>query len=208
MDLESVHNIHSIETLIELLRRRVGSPISHANLAGDLQCDAKTVKRWIVMLENLYVLFPVRPYSAKIARSLLKAPKYYFTDSGQVAGDPGARLENVVACALQKEIHLQRDCRGEIITLHYLRTKDGKEIDFALARDGIVSHLIEVKHADAQVGAHFGHFRKFFPDAAAVQLVHALDRNRTYPDGLSVRRAAGWLADIDLSPPGISHPSE
>jgi len=40
-------NIRSIETLIELLRRRVGSPVSHTNLAGDLQCDAKTVQRWV-----------------------------------------------------------------------------------------------------------------------------------------------------------------
>ncbi len=200
IDLESVHNIQSIETLIELLRHRVGSPISHANLAGDLQCDAKTVKRWIFMLENLYVIFPVRPYSTKIARSLRKAPKYYFIDSGQVAGDDqGARLENVVACALLKEIHLRQDCFGENIGLHYLRTKDGKEIDFALAREGVVSHLIEVKQSDAQASKHFGHFRKYFRDAMAVQLVHKLDRERTYPDGLEVRKAAAWLAGLDLS---------
>jgi len=201
VDLESVHSIHSIETLIELLRRRVGAPVSYANLSGDLQCDAKTVKRWILMLENLYVLFPVRPYSKKISRSLLKAPKYYFSDSGQVEGDPGAKLENAVACALQKEIHARQDRLGESLALHYLRTKDGREIDFALTRDGQVTQIIEVKHNDPQPSRHFKHFRRHFPKARAVQLVQDLDRERTYPDGLEVRKASNWLCKLDLSPP-------
>ena len=200
VDLESVHSVQSIETLIELLRRRVGSPVSHANLAGDLQCDSKSVKRWILMLENLYVLFPVRPYSKKLSRSLLKAPKYYFLDSGQVEGDPGARLENVVACALLKEIHGRQDRLGEALALHYLRTKDGREIDFALTRAGEVTQLVEVKHNDPKPSRHFEHFRKTFPEARAVQLVQHLDRERTYPDGLEVRKASTWLSGLDLAP--------
>ncbi len=198
VDLASVHSIQSIETLIELLRRRVGSPVSHANLARDLQCDAKTVKRWLILLENLFVIFTVRPFSAKVARSLLKAPKYYFYDSGQILGDAGARIENVVACALQKEIHRLADSQGESLSLHYLRTKDGREIDFALARNGSVIQLIEVKHAEAGPSPQFKHFRINFAEARATQVVQKLDRERTYPDGLEVRKAANWLAKLEL----------
>ena len=176
----------------------MSSPISHANLAGDIQCDAKTVKRWTLMLENLYVLFPVRPYSQKISRSLLKAPKYYLLDCGQVEADSGAKLENVVACALLKEIHGLQDRRGESLALHYLRTKDGREIDFALVRDGQVTHLIEVKHNDSRPSRHFPYFRRSFPKAQAVQLVQELGRERTYPDGLEVRKASHWLANLNL----------
>jgi uncharacterized protein len=199
VDLEAVHSIHSIETLIELLRRRVGAPVSHANLAADLQCDAKTAKRWILMLENLYVLFTVRPHSHKVARSLLKAPKYFFLDTGQVEGDAGAKLENLVACALLKEIHSRQDCLGEDLSLKYLRTKDGREVDFAVVRDGEVERLIEVKHNDPRPSRHFAHFRRIYPRARATQLVQHLDRERTCPDGLEVRRAATWLAELDLA---------
>ena len=78
LDVENVRQIQSIETLIELLRTRVGSSISYAALARDLERDATTVKRWLSLLENLFVLFKVLPWSKNIARSLLKKPKYYF----------------------------------------------------------------------------------------------------------------------------------
>jgi hypothetical protein len=42
-----------------------------------------------------------------------------FYDTGQVVGDPGAKLENLVACALLKEIHYRADCYGEEMYLKY-----------------------------------------------------------------------------------------
>lgn len=50
LDIENVQHIKSIETLIQLLRKRVGSPISYSSLAGDLQCSDKTVKRWLTIV--------------------------------------------------------------------------------------------------------------------------------------------------------------
>ncbi len=102
VDLENVQQITSIETLIQLLRKRVGSPVSYNSLARDLQCSDKTVKRWLTILENMYVIFKVGPFHRNIARSILKAPKYYFYDTGQVIGDSGIKLENLTACALLK----------------------------------------------------------------------------------------------------------
>ncbi|MBW6486007.1 MAG: ATP-binding protein, partial [Syntrophobacterales bacterium] len=87
IDLENVQQITSIETLIQLLRKKVGSPISYSSLAEDLQCSDKTVKRWLDILETLYVVFKVPPFHRNIARSILKSPKYYFYDTGQVPDD-------------------------------------------------------------------------------------------------------------------------
>ena len=112
IDLESVRDISSIETLIELLKQRVGSPVSFSSLARDLERDPNTVKRWLVLLENLYVIFPVRPYHRNVARSILKEPKYYFYDTALVKDDHGSRFENLCACALLKEVHFILDCAG------------------------------------------------------------------------------------------------
>jgi predicted AAA+ superfamily ATPase len=46
IDLERVQQIIQIEILIQLLKNRVGSPVSYSSLAQDLQCSDKTVKRW------------------------------------------------------------------------------------------------------------------------------------------------------------------
>lgn len=41
----------------------------------------KEWKRWLQLLENLYIIFRVTPYSNNVARSLLKEPKFYFYDN-------------------------------------------------------------------------------------------------------------------------------
>ncbi len=62
--------------LIELLRERVGSAISYSSIAEDLHVSPHTVKHWIDILENMYLVFKVAPYS-KISRGpSLKSLRY------------------------------------------------------------------------------------------------------------------------------------
>ena len=117
--LTAVRDIQSIETLIEMLRSRVGSTVSANSLARDLQKSPNTINHWLQLLTDLYVIFPVLPYHRNIARALLKQPKFYFYDNGMVAGDDGVKLENLVACALLKEIHRMEDVEGETLDLRF-----------------------------------------------------------------------------------------
>ncbi len=197
--LENIREIASIETLIQMLRKRVGSPVSYTSLAQDLQCSDKTVKRWLTILENMYIVFRVLPFHKNIARSILKAPKYYFYDTGQVVGNSGVKLENVTACALLKEIHYLEDCFGEQAQLFYIRTKDNREIDFLVTKDERPALLMEVKWADDTLNPNFAKFSKYFPDVQKIQLVGNLKREKTYPDGTEIRSAYNWLADFSLS---------
>ena len=72
LDTHSTRHIQSIETLLALLKQRVGSTVSYANLARDLETDINTIKRWLLWLENLYIIFKVTPYHKNVSRSLLK----------------------------------------------------------------------------------------------------------------------------------------
>lgn len=199
IDMESIRDIPSIETLIALLRRKVGTPVSYATLAQDLERDAKTIKTWLSYLENLYLIFPVRPFHRNIARSILKMPKYYLYDTAQVASGESGKLENYTACALLKELHRIQDSLGYDVSLNYLRTKDGKEIDFAVRINDTVTHLIEVKTGDNSLSRNFRVFSEYFPEARKIQLVKSLPREKTYPDGAEIRDAATWLANLDLA---------
>ncbi len=198
IDLENVRQIASIETLIQLLRKRVGSPVSYNSLAQDLHCSDKTIKRWLMILENMYVIFSVRPFHRNIARSILKAPKYYFYDTGQVIGDSGTKLENLTACALLKEIHYMEDCHGETAQLYYLKTKDGREIDFFITRNERPFMMVEVKWADSNPSRNFSVFGNSFPGIKKVQIVKELDREKTYPEGTEIRIAHNWLAGFSF----------
>lgn len=198
LDLENVRNIQSIETLIEILRYRVGSPVSYNSLSSDLETSPKTIKRWLMILENLYIVFKVTPYHKNIARSLLKEPKYFFYDTGHVLGDKGAKLENLVAASLLKELDFLEDTLGYDASLHYLRNKDGREIDFLILINNKPSRLIEVKWADDQPSPHFKHFSRFFKRVKMIQLVKELKKEKTYPDGLEIRKVVPWLEVLNL----------
>jgi uncharacterized protein len=201
IDLENVQQIVQIETLIQLLKNRVGSPVSYSSLARDLQCSDKTVKRWLTILENMYVIFKVPPFHKNIARAIQKAPKFYFYDTGQVIGDSGIKLENAVACALQKEIHFREDCFGETRQLCYLMNKEGKEIDFCTTTDDIPSLMIEVKWKDENLSPNFEIFKRFFPQIKQIKMIQItkeLKREKTFPNGAEIRIAHNWLSELSL----------
>ncbi len=174
LDLEKVREIKSIEILTDLLRTRIGSPTSYSSLAEDLQVSIHTVKHWLQILENLCVIFPVRPYHRSIARSILKEAKYYLYDVGAVEGDFGAKLENVVALALLREHHLIEDTTGKRCDLFYLRDKEKNEVDFLTVVDGKPDLMVEVKAADDNFSKSLRRFHGFLPGTKAVQLVYGL----------------------------------
>ncbi len=199
LDLSVIQDILAVETLIELLRGRVGSPISYVNLAGDLKKDPKTVKSYLELLESLYIVFPVRPWHRNVARSILKEPKYYFFDTAMVKGDDGKKLENAVACALKKQLHFVEDTRGVSGELCYLKTKNGNELDFVLSQDEELTHAFEVKLSDSSRSKAFSDFGTALEKTRRVQIVMRCEREKTYPDGLEIRKAAEYLAAIDLN---------
>lgn len=197
LDLYAVRSIKSIELLMHLLKSRVASQISYQNLANDLQVDSKTVKSWIGMLENFYLIFKITPYHRNIARSLLKEPKVYFFDCARVEGE-GEKLENLVACALLKEIHFLEDTEGVTGSLHYLKTKDGDELDFLIVVDGVPVVCFEVKTSDDTPSKQFRLFKKQLDIKHCVQLVLNLKREFDTADGIAIRDLISFLSNFNL----------
>lgn len=196
LDLEQVRNIVGVETLVELLAARVGSPVSFRNLARDLQVTAQTVQRWVLLLERLFVIFVVRPYSKNMARSLLKEPKIYFYDTGKVTDQGGARLENAVACALLKRQNFLSDTQGNLAELFYLRDRERREVDFLTVIDHKPEFMVEVKSSDDQFAPSLRYFSERVQVRESIQLVHKLENAATNKHG-SIQNAAHWLANLE-----------
>ncbi len=197
LDLERVRDIKSIEILIDLLRTRVGSTTSYTALANDLQVSIHTVKHWLQILENLYIIFPVRPYHKNIARSLLKESKYYLYDTGAVEGDLGAKLENTVACALLRDLHLIEDTTGSRVALHYLRDKEKHEVDFLPVVDNRPLCMIEVKASEENFSPSLFRFHRKLEHAKPYQIVYRLKRKKS-KDAVRMLPAHEFLRDFQL----------
>ena len=80
--------------------------------------------------------------------------------------------------------------------LHYLRTKEGKEVDFALVCKDEVKSMIEVKLTDASPSRQLIYFKEKY-NYSAIQLVKAL-RNEYERNGISVLSAEKFLSNLFL----------
>ncbi|MDE0151024.1 MAG: ATP-binding protein [Bdellovibrionales bacterium] len=197
INLESPRYITKIETLIELLKDSVGSPVSCSKLAEKLEgCSPKTVAVWLEWLERLYIVFRVNPYSKNISRSLKKMPKYYFYNWVLVKKDKGLMFENFVACSLLKENHFREDTKGERRNLYYVRNKNKQEIDFLLTKNNQPVALIETKWSEGNLHPYFKVFSSYFNKVQKIQLVKELKKEKTFLDGSEIRRASTWLAQM------------
>lgn len=194
-DFENINDRRAIQPLFQMLRSRVGSPISYKSIAEDLGKAPNTIKKYINILEALYIVFRITPFSQNIARSLLKEPKLYFFDTGLVIGDEGLKFENFLAVSLLKHTNYVLDARGINAKLHYLRTKEGREIDFCLVENDTLTAMIEVKHSDSSIDKNFYYFQNKLK-ISATQVVKHL-RKEFSSQQIKVRKAENFLKELE-----------
>jgi predicted AAA+ superfamily ATPase len=195
LDLEKFSDFKSLKLCLEMLRSRVGSPVSYISIARDIGIAPNTVKKYIQVFEELYIVFRVTPFSGNIARSLLKEPKIYFFDTALVDGDDGIKFENLTALSLVKEAAADEDMHGNNASLNYLRTKDGREVDFCYVRNNKPEFLVETKFSDTSISKGLYYFCSRY-GIQGVQLVKDLKRERQ--EGIiEVRSAHTWLKEFE-----------
>jgi len=171
LEFSRIQEVNAIRLFAQMLRSRVGSPLSLASMARDLAVSPVTLKKYLDILEALFIVFVVRPWHDNIARSVLQSPKVYFYDTGLVEGDEGLRFENLVATALLKHVQWQHDVQGKEAGLHYIRTKDGAEVDFALSEKNQLTQLVECKLSDEKPHRALQRFALEKAPVQAVQVV-------------------------------------
>jgi predicted AAA+ superfamily ATPase len=118
LEFSRINEVRAMRQLVELLRRRTGSPLSFESLGRDLGISAKTARSYVQILEALHIVFLITPYHRNVARALAKAPKLYFydwtylEDTQTDSSTSGARLENLVASHLLKHAQFMSDSDG------------------------------------------------------------------------------------------------
>ncbi len=190
-DISQVRQLSLVEDLALLLPERVGSLLSLNSLREDLGVAFDTVKSWIDVLERLYYCYRLRPFSAKLARSLTKEAKLYLWDWTEIA-DPGPRFENMVGSHLLKAVHFWRDAGFGDYDLQYWRDKEKREVDFVVLLDRKPVAAIECKLSDTNFSPGLLRFKEHFPSVPAILLVETEGVEKKRGDTL-VATAADWL---------------
>ena len=152
LSMEGVRKPVLIEKLLVALALQVGSEVSYNELAQTVGSDAKTVEKYIDLLEKCYVLFRLPALSRNLRSELKRGKKIYFYDNGirnaliqnlnplAMRSDLGALWENFVISEIIKYNHYN----GRYANYYFWRTTSQREIDFIEERDGQL-HLYEMK---------------------------------------------------------------
>ena len=156
-DLTKITDLTGIEVLTELLEQRAANLLNLHNLAGDLDVSVDSVRRWLKIMERIYYVFVITPYSRSVARSLLRTPKVYLWDWSPIKNE-GAKVENFMASHLLKAVHFWNDTGKGTFNLHYLRDKQKREVDFLVLRDGKPFILTECKVSEKAFPQNLSYF--------------------------------------------------
>ena len=193
-DLESVRDLSSLQILADLLPERVASPLSLNALREDLEVSHRALTLWMDILERLYHVFRVRPFSSTKVRGLRKMPKAYLWDSSLVP-ERGPRFENLVALHLLKLCHFLQDRDGHAVDLCYLRDRVGREVDFLIVVGKKPWFAVEVKLGETRIDPALVYFRERLKIPWAYQVVLG-DHRDFVQDGVRCLPAHRFLAAL------------
>lgn len=175
-DLQTIQQLGLLSLFTDALRARVGGLVTLANMAQDVEISPKTAKNWLMLLERMYVGFAIYPLTRNIPRAIQKPPKVYFYDNGDCVEDNAKRLENLVATTLLKRLDFLEDYLGHTCKLHYIRDKEGREVDFVTLIDNEVQDLIEVKSSNTEISTSLQYYSKKLKPKRTIQIVGDLKR--------------------------------
>ncbi len=184
-DLTRISDVVRLQTLAFLLPERMGSLLSIHNLAQTLSVAHNTVATWLDAMEQVFLIFRVPPYTARLSRAIRKGRKVFFWDWGMME-DPGKRFENFLAVQLNRAVSAWTEWGKGSFSLHFLRTKDGREVDFLITRDRKPLILVEAKLADTNPDKNLLYFKKALGVDLAFQVVLKDDHLKQHAPGLFV----------------------
>lgn len=162
-ELSLLENKSAALALLRLVAHQIGSLVSYAELASKLGISAPTVKRYIELFEQSFLIFRLYPYSSNKRDEIGKAPKIYFHDLGlrnalinnfnplATRGDAGQLFENFII----SEIYKYNDYGGFDYTLNYWRTKSGSEVDLVLSKSDGTVLAVEIKSHPRRINQSF-----------------------------------------------------
>ena len=151
----SVSKLDQMARLVDHAAAFAGRLLNLSRLASELGIDAKTVDRWLVLLEHMFLVRRVPAWHRNDVKRLVKAPKLQFLDSGLLAavrhvGAPAVarnrgKLGQLLECLVFSEIVKAPDFADRGIVVSHYRDKDKVEVDLVLENtDGRIVG-IEVK---------------------------------------------------------------
>ncbi len=208
-DVATIRRPQSLERLLSAIATRSGSLVSYEGMGRDLGLDKNTVGAHTRVLENLFLVRALKPWSTNLGVRQVKSPKLYLVDSGLLAfllkasaarieadaGIGGAVFESYVAMELLRLADLSESQPS----LYHYRDKEGREVDVVIEADSGAVAGVEVKSGASISGEAFAGLKRLRDKLGARfkfgAVLYAGERTLPFGDRLAAVPIAGlWSA--------------
>lgn len=123
---------------------QIGSEVSLSEIGKKVGIDAKTVNRYIDILEKSFVIFRLSGFSKNLRKEIVKKNKYYFYDTGirnaLISNFNSLDLRNDVGQLWENFLFIERlkrnSYKGSLLNSYFWRTWSKQKIDLVEERDG------------------------------------------------------------------------
>lgn len=169
-EISNIVNLSLFRKFLSLLASSCGQLVNLSSFSNSIGVSQNTIKSWIALLEQSYIIFTLQPYFKNFHKRIVKTPKVYFYDTGLACmllrfTSPqslhnhfmtGHLFENMIISELYKSLfHLNIK-----ETLYFWRDHTGHEID-CLMESNTQLYPVEIKSA-ATINSDFFKELSFF----------------------------------------------
>ena len=169
-DVAEVDKLDQMPRLLRVLANHSGQLTNFMQTGAQINLDAKTTRRYIGVLEQLFLVRRLEPWFQNRLKRLVKTPKLHFLDAGLLAAVLGATAERIVKdrsifgplleTFVLSEIMKQIAWLDETYAVHHYRDKDQDEVDIVIENDRGALVGLEVKAAATVNAGDFKGLRK------------------------------------------------
>jgi predicted AAA+ superfamily ATPase len=169
-DVADVERLDQMPRLLQVLAHHAGQLTNFTQIGAHNGLDDKTTKKYLAILEQLFVVSRLEPWFRNRLKRLVKTPKLHFLDSGLLAATLGISMERIAGnrtlfgplleTFVFGEIVKQTTWLDEVCTLTHYRDKDQDEVDIVIEHESGDLVGVEVKAAATVTTADFKGLRK------------------------------------------------
>ena len=137
ISFDGIRNSAKVFDLLKLIAFQVGKEVSLLELSKQLEISKNTVKKYLDLLEKVYVLKQIKGFSKNLRKEITKSSRWYFWDNGirnavigdfknlSFRNDVGELWENYLMMERLKKNKYGRNYKET----YFWRTYDQQEID-------------------------------------------------------------------------------
>jgi predicted AAA+ superfamily ATPase len=169
-DLSRIGALDALPRLLAAVAAQTARLVNVTELAAPFELSRPTVSEYVTLLERVFLVDTLPPWSSNRLSRLVKTPKLHVTDTGVacavlgLAPDDLAADRNLLGPLLEtfvlQDLRRQASGREDALTFSHLRDRDGVEVDVVIERGVRDVAGVEVKAGATVTEADFRGLRK------------------------------------------------